>query len=428
MKNLIITHGPSGHPLLRPITLEVKENETPAEEKLRQYITDTFTSRTPNLIPFVFRHISTRELAKHYLFHKSGSQKTLHNAVYYVQKFCDWLNTSPDVLVRGCIDKDGFTKPKAVAEIRHKLDDFLLHLKATRDLSNGSLREYVTYLKALLRLNDVNFELPYVIHDYHLHEARAASREEIQKVLDIANLRERVVVLILATAGLRPGTLSKLKYRHVKHDLEHNIIPTQVTVETEITKGKYGSYYTFLNQETVDHLNSYLSIRRIGVNQNPPEDIQDESPLIISARTRKSKTQPISTNTIQKLVRSLYRRAGLIDSTKKMRRYELQAYSFRRFFQTELASRGAPHDCVDFMMGHTVNRYNDIKMKGVDYLRGVYLTAGLTIRPKVRLNKIDALKEIISSWGLDPQKILAHEVLSDSSPTGAVRSCRIGEE
>ena len=78
-------------------------------------------------------------------------------------------------------------------------------------------------------------------------------------------------------------------------------------------------------------------------------------------------------------------------------------------------------------MGHRLNRYNDIKMKGVEYLRGVYLTAGLNIRPKERLSKIDALKEIICSWGLNPEKILTREAMAESDqakthqvPDGAV--------
>ena len=47
-----------------------------------------------------------------------------------------------------------------------------------------------------------------------------------------------------------------------------------------------------------------------------------------------------------------------------------------------------------------------------DFLRGIYLTADLRIRPRAKLTKIDALKEIISSWGLNPEEILSHKVLA----------------
>ena len=266
MKNLIITHSPNGHPLLKPITLEVKEYETPAEEKLRQYITDTFTHRGPSLAPFTYKYASTMELAKHYLFHCSSSQKTLYQTIYCIHRFCDWLKTQPDQLLSKCLDENGFQKPKEIAKIRHQLDDFLLFLK-TKNLSPVTIRDYVKSVRTLFIMNDVNLEYPYVIRVFYDYESRAASREELQKILDAASLRERVIITIMATGGFRVGTLSKLQYRHVKDDLEKHIVPVHVPVEAEITKGKYRSYYTFLNQEATDYLIAYLNARRIGTEK-----------------------------------------------------------------------------------------------------------------------------------------------------------------
>ena len=62
-------------------------------------------------------------------------------------------------------------------------------------------------------------------------------------------------------------------------------------------------------------------------------------------------------------------------------------------------------------MGHTISACHDIKMKGTEYLRGIYLASGLSIRPKTRISKIDALKEIIRAWGLNPEEILTRDAL-----------------
>lgn len=51
-------------------------------------------------------------------------------------------------------------------------------------------------------------------------------------------------------------------------------------------------------------------------------------------------------------------------------------------------------------------------MKGIEFLRGVYAASGLSIQPKTKLSKIDALKEIIRAWGMNPEKVLAKEALS----------------
>jgi hypothetical protein len=177
---------------------------------------------------------------------------------------------------------------------------------------------------------DVNLEYPYVIRVFYEYESRAASREELQKILDAASLRERVIITIMATGGFREGTLSKLQYRHLKHDLENHIVPVHVPVEAGITKGKYRSYYTFLNQEATDYLTAYLNARRIGTEKVAPEEIRDDSPLI---RAVKGKIKPLNEERIQSIIHDLYFKAGLIVRSNACKRYALRTHSLRKFFQ-----------------------------------------------------------------------------------------------
>ena len=76
-----------------------------------------------------------------------------------------------------------------------------------------------------------------------------------------------------------------------------------------------------------------------------------------------------------------------------------------------MASLGVDRDYIEYMMGHTISTYHDIKMKGIEYLRGIYMASNLSIKPKTRLSKIDALKEIIRAWGLNPEEILTRDAL-----------------
>ena len=69
------------------------------------------------------------------------------------------------------------------------------------------------------------------------------------------------------------------------------------------------------------------------------------------------------------------------------------------------------------MMGHTISTYHDIRMKGIEYLRGVYISSGLSIKPKTRLNKLEALKEMIRAWGLNPDQVMSREALAQSNTT-----------
>jgi len=74
------------------------------------------------------------------------------------------------------------------------------------------------------------------------------------------------------------------------------------------------------------------------------------------------------------------------------------------------------------MMGHTISTYHDIKMKGVEFLRGIYIASGLSIKPKTRVSKIDALKEIIRAWGMNPEEILTRQAIIEPHRTVIDRS------
>jgi len=87
MKILTINRSSKGHPLRKPLVLRVKENQNTHDEKLQQYIIDTFSARGIGLAQFTFDNASAIELAKHFLFHMSGSQKSLYQTVYAVEKF-----------------------------------------------------------------------------------------------------------------------------------------------------------------------------------------------------------------------------------------------------------------------------------------------------------------------------------------------------
>lgn len=75
--------------------------------------------------------------------------------------------------------------------------------------------------------------------------------------------------------------------------------------------------------------------------------------------------------------------------------YDLRTHSLRKYFKTQMLALGIQNDYVDYMMGHTVDTYDDIQSLEIDKLRNVYASAGLAIRPKTKVGKIDALKEII---------------------------------
>jgi hypothetical protein len=77
-----------------------------------------------------------------------------------------------------------------------------------------------------------------------------------------------------------------------------------------------------------------------------------------------------------------------------------------------MAALGVERDYIEYMMGHTISTYHDIKMNGIEFLRGIYSASGVSIDPKTRVTKIDALKEIMRAWGLNPEEILTRDAMA----------------
>jgi integrase len=381
-----------------------KEN---VEEKVLQYINETFGKSKSVLSQFTLRNNSTRAVAKHCLIYGTGSHGTLHQHIWWIHRFCESINVEPDQLVGECLDKDGRQKPKVVAKVRRQVEDYIAFLRA-KGVTRNTVANFVNSIRTLLKVNDVRPGIPTYYSKATVYYYRAPTVDEIQRLMAVAKLREKVIISLLAVGGFRLGTLIKLQYRHVKKDLERSVVPVHVNVEAEITKGKYRGYCTFLNREAVEYLKAYLETRRIGTEKRPPEDIVDESPLI---RRRDAKIKPVTARLVQCIIHKLYFKSGLLSRRPGCRKYELSTHSFRKFFRTELALSGVDYDCIEYMMGHKGDRYNDVESRGVEYFRDVYLSSGISLKSKTKETRIETLLEIIRRWELRPEEILKPEVM-----------------
>ena len=410
---IIIDQGLLGHKLKTTVALELEKVLAVKEKGLIDYILTSFISERPALIPFVFDNQSLVRMARHFLRHCSGSYNSCCNYTAQVQRYSKWLGYSPDLIIQDVKPVGNIPDPQRVQNHTGYLNDYLAALQDD-GMKPGPVNNYIKSVKTFYRVNGVKIELTEPLSRRVTYKDRAPKPEELTKMLDIGDLRERVIVSVTALGGFREGTLSKLKYRHVKEDLETNIIPLHIHIEAEITKGKYHDYDTFLGPEAVMYLKLYLDARRRGTDYLPPEEITDESPLIRDESTAKIKG--ITSKQIRKIIHSLYVAAGLIKKTLG-RLYDLRAHSIRKFFKTQLIALGVQSDYVDYMMGHTVDTYNDIQMKGVDFLRNIYHAAGFAIRSKLKVSKIDALKEIIRAWGMNPEQLLTRNALADGAIT-----------
>jgi len=212
-----------------------------------------------------------------------------------------------------------------------------------------------------------------------IYDCRAPTIAELRQIMNKATLQEQLIVSILATSGIRCGTLCKLKYYHVKEDLEHHRLPIKVCIEAEITKAKTHSYCTFLNQESTEYLTAYLQKRRQGTQYIAPEKITDQSPLIRAIRGKNA--LPVSNHQLQTTIHKLFFRSGVLAKKAGTTRYPFNVHSIRKFFRTQMHFLGVDTKYVDYMMGHKIgDSYFDAILQGEEYLRLIYQKSGISIR------------------------------------------------
>jgi integrase len=395
---LRIERGASGRRLKRPVEVEVEPGTSKADIDILNYICAPLSTKYSNLIPFAWKNASVRKLVSYLRVYKTSSAKSLQVAVYILYIFSEYAGIEPDKIVKLAEEADGGKK------IKKMMEDFIAYYRGA-GWSPGSVRVALSWIETWLKCNEI-----YVVKAtrpklYSVSPDRAPTPEDLEKMIEIADLKTKAIIAFLATSGVRVGTLAKLKYKHIKQDFEKGTIPCTVYVPAEITKGKYADYYTFINEETVNYLKAYFEQRKQGTRWIPPETFTDETPIFRSSRRKDVRHE--TAEGLEYAVNNIIKKAGIKDSGG----YTLKVHSLRKYFKTHLTAAGIPFEYVEFMMGHKTSTYLDVKMKGVDFLRNLYRASGISIKPKTKYSKIDILKEMIRSLGLDPEKILVKEAL-----------------
>ncbi len=394
--------------LQKPVNLNLNKVLDAKEKGLVDYVIRSFISDRPTLLTFVFDNQSLLKMARYLLRHCSASHKSCLVYTVNIYKYSTWLGYTPDLIIADLKPVGNIPDPQRTQNHAGFLSDYLAQLQDD-GLKPGSVENYIKAVKTFYRVNGVKIELSEPLSRRVIYKDRAPKPDELAKMLELTNLRGEVIVSCLALGAFREETFTKLTYSHVKEDLEDNITPIHLHIEAEITKGKYHDYDTFLGPEATYYLKLYFDQRRRGTDKIPPEIITDESPLIRDETHRNPKG--ISTKQLRKTVHDLYVKAGFIKPNKTGTLYNLRVHSIRKFFKTQMLALGVQPDYVDYFMGHTVDTYHDIQSLGIDRMRSIYAAAGLAIRKKTQISKLDTIKEMIRALGENPEQLLSREAL-----------------
>jgi len=358
------------------------------------------------------------------LYSLTQSKATLHNYVYGIYYFCKRLNLTPDQLV------EIYRLGNEMAEETTRRIIKIVERDRARDLTPSSCKVMLSYLESFLRFNGLEVKISDRVNWPRIRKWYASESpkpEEVAKMIDLApTLRDKAMIAILATSGLRIGTLLQLRYKHVMEDLEANRTPCMVKVEADITKGKYASYITFISEEAVYYLRLYLDERRRGSKYIPPETITPETPLFV---TRENPPKPFNYHAFREMFKRIIRGMNV---DKRGHRYRYTIHGLRKFFKTQMLARGVEGALVDFWMGHVTDAYTRFRDMDADWMRSKYLSANLRIREaKTDERQLkELLKNIVRQYGYDPERFVipGATIIREDMILGALKDFISGEE
>lgn len=184
----------------------------------------------------------------------------------------------------------------------------------------------------------------------HSVRDRAYSAQEIHKLLQVCDLRFKVLVYILCSTGIRIGALPSLKLKHLKKIKDHGIY------EFTIYEKSNEEYVTFCTTECAEAIDTYLEYRtRAG------EELNEESPLLreqfdVTNPLKVAYPKKITITNIYNILGDNARRAGLriLDKENGPRsRHPIKlCHGFRKFFTTVCINAEINSDIRKMLEGH----------------------------------------------------------------------------
>ncbi|NQV89008.1 MAG: tyrosine-type recombinase/integrase [Parcubacteria group bacterium] len=277
---------------------------------------------------------------------RGRSPKTIRNYDFYLRRFTKWAKApEPSVITMDMIHKYRLWLNRKVAG-----RDGKTLKKTTQNYHLIALRSFLKYLarQDIPSLSPEKIELA----KQEQREVAFLEVEELDRLLaapkgvDLVTLRDRAILEMLFSTGLRVSEISNLKIEQV------NLKRDEFTV-----RGKGGKLRAvYISSTAKEALKAYLAKRR------------DTSPYLFichdQAKSGREKTGGLTPRSIQRLVERYAKSAGI---TK-----HITPHTLRHTFATDLLMGGADIRSVQSLLGHasitTTQVYTHItnkKMKAV---------------------------------------------------------------
>jgi hypothetical protein len=237
-------------------------------------------------------------------FMQKSKYKHLFNDTNVLRWFRKLLRRSPASAQKnfsrlGWLCKHFETTPEELARLSRRKAEIWTEDMISLLEDEGKRSSYISNLfktaKSWFKHNKKRIEVEYKVSpETGLYaKEKPPTNEELRRILDTADIRQKVAVSLMAFCGFRDQTLGDLtgidglkigdfpEMKIVNGTVEFTTIPTFVTCRAPVSKSGY-EYLSLLNEEGCEYLRTYLTLR-----MQPREK---DTKQIVDEKTRKTKT------------------------------------------------------------------------------------------------------------------------------------------
>jgi integrase len=302
------------------------------------------------------------------------------------------------------ITPDLIDSPAAIREVDDQIIRYIQHLHKTEKLAPATISLRLSAILYFYMINRINVNRKYISRFKSTRKRvrkgdLTYNHRQVQQILSKANKRDRMIILLMASTGMRIGALPHLTIDNL-HKLQVKGYPPSLHIYKIIVyEGEPEEYYTFTTFECAAAIDDYLMER-----EHFGEHCSPESPLIraeynYNIPERVQKPEFLTTGGMQRLLDRLL--IGSMVRVKHVGRREgkgqwvlhnvMKSHGFRKFTITQMKLAKVDFSDREYLVGHKGSRGLDVNYDRTseddrlqEYLKAMDL---LTINDENRLRR-----------------------------------------
>lgn len=283
-------------------------------------------------------------------------------------RYCKYLDAAS---VNELITPDLIDSPAAIREVDDQIIRYIQYLTKVEKLASATISLRLSAILYFYMINRITVNRKYISR---FKSARKRvrkgdltySRKQIQQILSKANKRDRMIILLMASTGMRIGALSSLTIGNL-HKISVKGYPSTI-YKINVYEGEPEEYYTFCTFECAAAIDDYLSEREHFAEQMSPESPLIRAEYNYGIPERAQKPEFLTTGGMQRLLDRLL--IGSMVRIKHVGRREgegkwvlhnvMKSHGFRKFTITQMKLAKVDFSDREYLVGHKGSRGLDI--------------------------------------------------------------------